>query len=89
MNREVEQILRKRYNRQAQQKHRGVARLSANDRLENVLILLAWEAGELSEGQVVAALGADRLQQRSDRIDAIKLGAELGRALWRQNRPKP
>lgn len=42
-------------------------------------ILLAWEAGELSEGQAAKLLGLDRVSARARRQDMIKQGADLAR----------
>lgn len=39
-----------------------------------VLILLAWEAGKLSEGQVCRALKIDRLTAREQRDEMVKRG---------------
>ena len=41
-------------------KSRGDRR-SYKTELENVQLLLAWEAGDLSEGQVSSILGVDRV----------------------------
>jgi hypothetical protein len=38
-------------------------------------IFIAWESGELSEGQVCRALGIDRVMARELKADAIRLGA--------------
>lgn len=43
-----------------QSKSRGDRR-SYKTELENVQLLLAWEAGDLSEGQVSSILGVDRV----------------------------
>ncbi len=46
---------------------------------DRLCILLAWLAGELSEGTVERALGTDRLTVRKWRLDAIRRGIELAR----------
>jgi len=43
----------------------------------NLLILIAWEAGELSEGQAVAALRMPRVQARELRESMIQVGVKL------------
>lgn len=65
-----------RYNRLAQQKHRGGKR-SYVTQIEDLKICLAWESGELSEGQATKAMGYDRVTCRGIQQDAIKAGREL------------
>jgi len=84
---DVEKAIKRRYNRAAVSKSRN-GENSYIRMYEDALIMLAWEAGELSEGQVVVALEADRIDQRQKRIDAIRMGAELGGALHERNRGK-
>jgi hypothetical protein len=67
-----------------QAKRRGSKR-SYKTELENVLILLAWEAAALSEGQVSSLLGVDRVEARIMRERAIKLGVQTFSSL----RPPP
>lgn len=44
---------------------------------EDVLILLAWEAGELSEGQVAKVLRRQRVDARAMREYALLEGVEV------------
>jgi hypothetical protein len=62
-----------RYNRLAQQKHRGSKRSFVTE-IEDLKILLAWECGELSEGQVSKALKIDRISARKMRDDFVAEG---------------
>lgn len=55
---------------------------------EDALILLAWESGKLSEGQVSTALETDRISLRIMLCEAIDKGAELGGVLHDHNRKK-
>ena len=84
-----------------QGKSRGDRR-SYKTELENVQILLAWEAADLSEGQVARMLDVDRVTLRQMRegaiVEGIKLADELlgeGRrsgsraACHRADRPAP
>lgn len=50
----------------------------------NLLILLAWEAGELSEGQAIAALRMPRVQARGLKESMIQVGVKL-QGLMAQN----
>jgi hypothetical protein len=43
------------------------------DKVERLSVLLAWEAGELSEGQAARALNTDRVTLRGYRQDEISL----------------
>lgn len=63
-----------RADRQYQRKHRA-GKSSPTTDLEDALIVLAWEAGELTEGQAAAALGTDLLGAR------IRREALLGRGI--------
>lgn len=65
-----------------QAKHRG-SRRSYKTELENALLLLAWEAAELSEGQMVQLLDIDRVTIRVMRLAAIDAGMKLALALDR------
>jgi len=80
-------IVTQRYNRRAVRKHRG-SRRSYLTEAEDALIILAWQAGELSEGQAARALGLDRVTARDRRIAAIERGQEIGHALWTAGREK-
>ncbi len=46
----------------------------SNKKLQTLFVLLAWESGDLSEGQAAKALGIDRLELRERRINAIHTG---------------
>ena len=63
-----------------QGKSRG-DRHSYKTELENVRLLLAWEAGNLSEGQVSRLLGIDRVSLRMMRERAVAAGMELAEEL--------
>lgn len=71
---------KRRIDRLAQQRHRG-SRRSYVTEIENLKILLAWEAGELSEGQAMKAIGVDRVTARGMKCDAIREGGEMIAAL--------
>jgi hypothetical protein len=62
--------LTRRKNRLQQAEHRGSRRSYKTD-AENLCLLLLWEAGELSEGQVARALNTDRLTVRLIREGAM------------------
>jgi len=79
--------LQRRQGRLAQQRHRSSA-VSYVTEWENTLVLLAWEAGELSEGQVSKLLGVHRIEARGMRIAAIERGREIGRTMWSAMRQK-
>lgn len=51
-------------------------------------VCLAWEAGELSEGQVARALGVDRVTARELRTLSIENGRAIGHVLWAGAREK-
>jgi hypothetical protein len=68
--------LKSRSDRLYQQKHRGSKTSPVTD-LEDALVVLAWEAGELSEGQAAAALGVDRLGARLRREALLARGITL------------
>lgn len=68
--------IKQRKDRIAQAKHRG-SRLSVKTELENTRILLASEAGQLSEGQVATALKLDRITLRRMREAAIAEGMRI------------
>lgn len=54
----------------AQAKHRGTKASHKTD-LENTLIMLAWEAEMLSEGQCSRMLDMDRVSLRKLRMDTL------------------
>lgn len=62
-----------------QQKHRGGGSLKTE--LENAYLMLAWEAEELSEGQVASILGTDRLSVRLMREGAIAKAMQVAEGL--------
>ncbi len=64
----------------AQAKHRGSAASHKTD-LENVLLLLAWEAADLSEGQVSKLLDMDRVSLRQMRLDTLAQALRLAECL--------
>lgn len=68
-----------RYARIAQAKHRKSR--SIKTELENAQLLLAWEAEQLSEGQVASMLDLDRVSLRKLRADAIDAGMQIAQAL--------
>ena len=67
---------KRRYDRLAKQKERGSKRSYVTE-IENLKIILAWEAGELSEGQAARAIQVDRVTLRDMRIEAINSGEGL------------
>lgn len=75
-----------RYHRKAQAKHRGGG-TSHKTAKEDAQIMLAWEAGDLSEGQVAAALGLDRISLRKLRDDSIAAGLAMVEALTPPTKP--
>lgn len=73
-------LAKQRADRLAQQRHRN-SKASPVTEKENALILLAWEAGELTEGQAMEALGVDRIGARLKREAGIGAGVALCAAL--------
>jgi hypothetical protein len=71
-----------------QGKSRGDSR-SYKTELENVQLLLAWEAGDLSEGQVATMLGVDRVSLRMMRDGAKAAGMALAEELAGEKRNTP
>ncbi len=63
------------------QANRRGSRRSYKTELENLQLLLAWEASELSEGQMVKLLDTDRLTIRKMRQDALDAAAQLADGL--------
>lgn len=66
--------------RVAQAAHRETRR-SYKTELENLQLLLCWEAEQLSEGQMSALLDIDRVTIRKMRLDAIDAGMKLAEQL--------
>ena len=64
-------------------KSRGDRR-SYKTELENALLLLAWEAMELSEGQMAKIMDTDRVSLRLMREGAIAQGMKLADGLFPQ-----
>lgn len=64
----------------AQAKHRGTKQSHKTER-ENLLLILAWEAEILSEGQVSRIMGLDRVTLRTMRLDALDAATHLAEAL--------
>lgn len=71
----VDQERRRRQVRDSQARKRGS--VSWKTEYENALILLAWETGELSEGQAATALDVDRVEARRMLAVAKNKGAQL------------
>jgi hypothetical protein len=66
--------------RLAQAKHRG-SKASHKTELENALMILAWEAEVLSEGQVSRLLDLDRVSIRQMRLDMIDRATKFAESL--------
>lgn len=64
----------------AQANHRG-SRSTIKTELENVLLILAWEAEQLSEEQIARAIDTDRVTIRRMRDAAIDKAMRLADAL--------
>ena len=64
---------KRRADRAAQQRHRGSKRSYVTE-VENLRLLLAWEAGELSEGQVAKHTALPRVDLRDLRLREIQAG---------------
>lgn len=73
---EVSKIIQRRTERLYQRRHRG-DKHSASDEAENAAIVVAWEAGEVTEGQAARALGLDRVSARELKLKTIALGRAL------------
>lgn len=73
-------LKKQRQNRIYQNRHRASHR-SYKTELENMHVILAWLAEELSEGQASDALGLDRISLRVMRDGAIAQGLKLVEAL--------
>lgn len=73
--------VKRRLMREYQRKCRGGKR-SYRTETEDLKLMLAWQAGELSEGQISRIWNCGRVEAR-ERIDTARLeGADLGEALW-------
>lgn len=70
-----------RKSRMAQAKHRGT-KVSLKTEVENLRLLLCWEAEYLSEGQMVRLLDIDRVSIRRMRAGAIDEGMKLADAIY-------
>lgn len=72
--------LQQRAARVAQAKHRGT-KTSHKTGLENVLLILAWEAEVLSEGQLSHILDIDRVSIRKMRLALLDRATGLAESL--------
>ncbi len=66
--------------RLAQAKHRG-SKVSHKTECENALLILAWEAEILSEGQLARMLDLDRVSIRQMRLDMLDKATALAESL--------
>jgi hypothetical protein len=83
--------LKQRTMRAYQAKHRG-SKTSFKTQIENLQILLAWEAAELTEGQAARALNVCRIEAREMREKAIRAGEEIAGeiiAMYRSKAARP
>mgnify|MGYP003344296207 CR=1 FL=1 len=78
-------VRKNRLDRMSQAKIRGSH--SYKTEMENLQILLAWEAAELSEGQAAKALDMDRVSLRMLKEASIKSGILLCDDLKRRAKP--
>ena len=76
----IENRVKQRKNRQYQQRARDGKRSYLTD-IENLSIILAYEAGEITECHAARALGVGIVEARRMRIDALALGTGLARAI--------
>lgn len=77
---------KKRADRIAQQKSRGGKRSFVTE-IENLQIIIAWLAGEISEGIASKLIGIERIELRKMRDDAIE-SIQLSVKEWRElNKP--
>jgi len=67
--------------RLAQAKHRGT-KASHKTMFENALLMLAWEAEVLSEGQLSRILDIDRVSIRQMRLDLIDQATALADSFY-------
>lgn len=65
----------------AQAKHRGT-KTSHRTQFENALLMLAWEAEVLSEGQLSHILDTDRVSIRKMRLDLIDQATAFAESLY-------
>lgn len=77
---ELAEILRCRKQRKHQRNSRG-GKKSHRDDFENAAILLALEAGEITEGQAMRALGVCRVEAREARLETTALGRAIALSL--------
>lgn len=68
--------VKKRNNRRSQRRFRGDKR-SPSDLYEDTAILLAWEAGDITEGQATKALGMHRVEAREAKLRIIYFGRAM------------
>ena len=74
--------------RVAQAKHRGT-KTSHKTELENVLLVLAWEAEVLSEGQLSQILDTDRVSIRKMRLALLDRATSLAESLYAAREKDP
>lgn len=84
---ELTEVIHRRKARRFQQKSRGDVK-SAADLFENAAILIAWEAGEVSEEQASKAMDVDRVTAREARLQMIAFGRVLASELMWDRRLK-
>lgn len=75
---------KRRSDRLAKQRLRNSERSYVTE-VEDLQIMLAWESGQLSEGQAMKALGTSRIDARRMKQQATAKGCELGESLFDQN----
>lgn len=80
---EAADVLRRKKWRDYQKKCRGDKESPKTDYLK-CLLILAWEAGDLTEGQVCVALDMERVALRELRDEMIQRGAQIGSDLHRE-----
>ena len=69
---------RQRYMREYQARRRGTKR-SYKSEADSACVLLAWEAGEITEGVAAKLLGIDRVSARERKQCMIMRGVQLSR----------
>lgn len=73
-------LLHRRSMRRHQRTSRG-GKTSHRDNYENAAILLAWESGEITEGQAARALRLDRVSARELKLKSTALGRAIAFSL--------
>ena len=79
---EINAIIEARRVRKYQRKSRG-DKQSASDTAQDIMMILAWEAGEVSEGVITKVMqpDGDRVAMRERRMKAIAMGRALAHGL--------